>query len=152
MGSPMTLSHLTLSDLERSYSRSFRFRGLISCKRAELGHMLLLNINRKAYMGSQMTSHLTLSDLERSNSRPHIFAMLSALFPTSEFNLGQTLGIHVMYWALLDQGWCPFTGICLLVWDTPLMILFPTTQFLSFWFLFCTFLLSSSIHLINIIP
>ena len=29
---------------------------------------LLLNINRKPYMGSQMAlSHLTLSDLERSN-------------------------------------------------------------------------------------
>ncbi len=28
-------------------------------------HMLLLNINRKAYIGSPMTlSHLTLSDLE----------------------------------------------------------------------------------------
>ncbi len=41
----------------------------ISCKGAELGRMLLLNINSKAYMGSQMTlSHLTLSDPESSNS------------------------------------------------------------------------------------
>ncbi len=68
----MTPSHLTLSDLERSKSRSMRFRSLTHASRkgAELGHMLLLNINRKGYMGSPMTlSHLTLSDLEKSNSR-----------------------------------------------------------------------------------
>ncbi len=66
----MTPSHLTLSALERLKSRSLGFRTLISCKGAELGHMLLLNINRKAYMGTPMTlSHLTLSDLERSISR-----------------------------------------------------------------------------------
>ena len=51
--SQMTPSHLTLRDLERSKSRSLRFRSLISRKGAELGHMLLLNINlnltRKAY-------------------------------------------------------------------------------------------------------
>ena len=47
------------------YSRSLRFRGLIFCEGAELGHKLLLNINRKAYMESPMTSsHMTLSDLE----------------------------------------------------------------------------------------
>ncbi len=34
MESPMTLSHMTLSDLERSNSRSLRFRSLISCKGA----------------------------------------------------------------------------------------------------------------------
>ncbi len=34
--------------------------------------MLLLNINRKPYMGSPIPpSHLTLSDLERSNSTRH---------------------------------------------------------------------------------
>ena len=66
----MTPSHLTLSDLERSKSRSRRFRSLISSKGAELGHTLLLTINRKAHMGSLMTpSHLTLSYLERSKSR-----------------------------------------------------------------------------------
>ncbi len=70
MGSQMTLSHLTLSDLKRSNSRSLRFRSLISCDGAELGHKLLLNINWKAYMVSPMTSsHMTLSDFERSNSR-----------------------------------------------------------------------------------
>ncbi len=56
----MTLSHLTLSDIERSKSRSLRFRSVVSCKGVELGHMLPLSINRKAYMGNQMTlSHLT---------------------------------------------------------------------------------------------
>ncbi len=54
MGSPMPLSSLTLSDLERSKSRSLRFRSLISCKGAYLGSMLLLNINRKPYMDSPM--------------------------------------------------------------------------------------------------
>ncbi len=39
--------------------------------------MLLLNINRKAYMESPMTSsHITSSDLERSNSRPLTFQSL----------------------------------------------------------------------------
>ena len=42
MGSPMTLSHLTLSDLERSDSKSLGFRSFITCKRAELGHMLTI--------------------------------------------------------------------------------------------------------------
>ncbi len=51
MGSPMTLSHLMLSDLETSKSRSLKF---ISHKGAELGDILVLNINRKAYMGSVM--------------------------------------------------------------------------------------------------
>ena len=70
MGSPMAPSHLTLSDLERSNSRSPRFRSLISRKGAYLGPMLLLNINRKPYMGNPMApSHLTLSDPERSNSK-----------------------------------------------------------------------------------
>ncbi len=58
-----------LSDLERSMSRSFRFSKLISYKGTELGHMLLLNINRKPYMGSPMTlSHLTLRGQYRGRS------------------------------------------------------------------------------------
>ncbi len=70
VGSPMTLSYLTLSDLEKSNSRSLRFRSLLSRKRAELGHMFLLNINRKPYVGSPMAlSDLTLSDLEKSTSK-----------------------------------------------------------------------------------
>ncbi len=65
----MTLSHLTLSDLERSNSRSLTFQCLISCKGAELVHLLLLNLNRKAYMESPITaSNMTLSVLKRSKS------------------------------------------------------------------------------------
>ncbi len=67
MGSPMAPSHLTLSDLERSNSRSPTFLSLISHKRAYLGPMLLLHTNRKPYMASLMAPlDLTLSDLERS--------------------------------------------------------------------------------------
>ena len=72
----MTLSHLTLSDLKRPNSRSLRFRSLICCEGADLGDKLLLNINRKAYMGSPMTSHMTLSGLERSNSSDSDFEAL----------------------------------------------------------------------------
>ncbi len=61
----MTPLLLTLSDLERSKSRSLRFQSLISHKGAKLGPMLLLTINRKPYMASLMTpSFLTLSDLK----------------------------------------------------------------------------------------
>ncbi len=42
MGNPITLSHLTLRDRKRSKSSSLRFRSL-SCKREELGHILLLD-------------------------------------------------------------------------------------------------------------
>ncbi len=68
MWSPMTLSHLTLSCQIQGHSDSEALYQCISCKGAELGHTgkLLLNINKKAYMGSPMTlSHMTLSDLER---------------------------------------------------------------------------------------
>ncbi len=72
MGSQMTLSHLTLSDLERSNSRSLTLRRLVSCKGEELVHMLLLTIIRKAYRESPIiSSQLILSDLQRSNSRSH---------------------------------------------------------------------------------
>ncbi len=37
MGSPMEPSHLTLSDIERSNTRPFIFRSLISRKGAQLG-------------------------------------------------------------------------------------------------------------------
>ena len=50
MGNAMTLSQLLLSDLERSKSMSLIFRSIISRKGAELGHMLLLNMNRKVCM------------------------------------------------------------------------------------------------------
>ncbi len=52
MACPMISSHLLLSDLEMSNSRSLRFQTL---KGAELDHFLLLDINRKAYMGSPVT-------------------------------------------------------------------------------------------------
>ncbi len=54
MGNQMTLSHMNLSDLEMSKSRSLICRSIFSNKGAELGHMLLLNINRKVYMGSPL--------------------------------------------------------------------------------------------------
>ncbi len=62
----MALAYLTLIDLERSKSKPVRCRNPISCKGAELGHMLLLNINRKASIGA-VTSHLNV--LERSMPR-----------------------------------------------------------------------------------
>ena len=58
-----------LSDLERSISRSLRFRNLISSKGAELGPVLLLNINRKAYGESNDAITFDISDLDRSMSR-----------------------------------------------------------------------------------
>ncbi len=45
MGSSMAPSHLTLSDLERSKPRSLRFQSFISRKVAQLGPMLLINMN-----------------------------------------------------------------------------------------------------------
>ena len=63
----MALSHLTLSDPEgQSHTDCFE---VLSPKGAELGHMLLLNVNGIPYMGSRIAStNLTLSDLERSKS------------------------------------------------------------------------------------
>ncbi len=69
MGSPMALSNLTLSDLERSNSKSLIFQSLTSRKEAQLVPVLLLNINRNSYMGSPIRlSHLSLSGLQRSKS------------------------------------------------------------------------------------
>ena len=69
MGSPMTPSHLTLSDFERSKSRSPGFQSLISRKGAMLGPILLLHINKKPCMGSPMTpSHLTLKGQTQGQS------------------------------------------------------------------------------------
>ncbi len=48
MGSSNTFLHLTLSDLERSKSWSLGLQSLLFRKGAELGHMLLLNIDKKA--------------------------------------------------------------------------------------------------------
>ncbi len=63
MGSPMTLSYLNLSDLERSKSSHSDFNVLYLVKGTELGHMLLLNIYRKAYMFIDVIT-FDFSDLE----------------------------------------------------------------------------------------
>ncbi len=71
MGSPMTPSHLTLSDIEWPGKVKFKLlRFWSQIIGAELGHMLALHINRKPYMGITIApSHLTLSDTERLQSR-----------------------------------------------------------------------------------
>ncbi len=57
--------------LERSMSRSLRFPRLISRKGDEVGHVVLLNTNRKSYIESPIApSYLTLSDLV-SQSQGH---------------------------------------------------------------------------------
>ncbi len=54
-----------LNDLDRSGSRSLRFRNIISPKGAELSHILLLNINRKVCMESPLVQlHLTFLNLK----------------------------------------------------------------------------------------
>ena len=72
--SPTAPLDLTLSDLERSKSRSPRFQSLISPNGAKkLGPALLLIINRKPYMASPMTpSHLNFSDL-KGQSQGHSY-------------------------------------------------------------------------------
>ncbi len=51
-------------ELERSLLRSLRFGRLISRKGSELGHVLLLDTNRKSHMESPTApSYLTLGDL-----------------------------------------------------------------------------------------
>ncbi len=47
-----------LSDLERSMSRSLRFGCLIFHKGAKIGHMLLLDCNRKPYMRVQWYDYI----------------------------------------------------------------------------------------------
>ncbi len=49
--------------------------------------MLLLNINKKPYMGSPIAaSHLTLNDLERSNSKSLRFSMVGDLYGIDIFS------------------------------------------------------------------
>ncbi len=70
-----------LERLERSKSRSFTFQSLISRKGFVLGPMLVLTINRKPYMASQMAlSNLTLTNLERSKSRSLRFSVVGYLY------------------------------------------------------------------------
>ncbi len=56
MGRPVTLSYVTLPDLERSKSRSLQFRSIISRKGAVRAYITInINmINRKSYMGSPL--------------------------------------------------------------------------------------------------
>ncbi len=55
MGSPTAPLDLTLSDPERSKSRSLRFQSLVSRKGAQLDPTVtILNINRKPYMASRI--------------------------------------------------------------------------------------------------
>ncbi len=87
----MAPSDQTLSDLERSNSRSIRFQCVISRKGAKLGPMLLLNINRKPYfyIGSPISlSDLTLGDLERSESRSLRFRVVAGLHGMHVFACG----------------------------------------------------------------
>ncbi len=57
----MAQSGFSLNVFERSKSKSLRFQSLICHKGAGLGHILILNINRKPYMESSMApSDLTL--------------------------------------------------------------------------------------------
>ncbi len=70
-------SEFTLSDLERSDSRSLRFRSHTSHLGSELGHILLLKTDRKSNMGSSVVpSHLTLGKFERSKARSFKFLSL----------------------------------------------------------------------------
>ena len=54
MESPTAPLDLTLSDLDRSKTRSPKFQSRISRNGAKLGPMLLSTINRKPCMGSPM--------------------------------------------------------------------------------------------------
>ncbi len=57
IGSPLMRLHLTLVTLKGQWQGHSGFE---ICKGTELGHMLLLNTNRKSYMRSLITlSHLT---------------------------------------------------------------------------------------------
>ncbi len=68
------------NDLEKSMSRSLRFRRLTS--RKELGYVLLLNTNAKSHMGNPTApSHLTLSNLE---SQSHGHSDFESLYVVNE--------------------------------------------------------------------
>ncbi len=74
----------------------------------ELGHMLLLNINKKAYMGSPMTlSRMTLSDRERLKSRSLIFQ--STLEHCCDYilssDLERSMSRSLRFWRLICHKW-----------------------------------------------
>ncbi len=102
MASLMTPSLLTLSDLERSKSRSLRFQSPISHKGVKLGPMLVLTINRKPYMASPMAlSNLTLTDLQRSKSRSLRFSIVGYLY-----------GIDIFASSNITTIWKSQKGVC----------------------------------------
>ncbi len=69
----MAPSHVTLIDLGRIKVKVTEISmSYISYRSTVIGHMLLLNINRKVCMGSPMALwHLTLGDLE-GQARGHL--------------------------------------------------------------------------------
>ncbi len=92
----MPPSHLTLSDLERSNSRTQEISNLISCKDirfeiikgTQLAPILLLNIKGNPIWGLQLHTHLTLKELVRSKLRSLGYESLAS--PTGA-QLGQIL-------------------------------------------------------------
>ncbi len=74
MGSPPAQSDSTLSGPQGQIQGHSDFEVLYLIKVAELAHMVLLNTNRKSYIGNSFaSSDLTLNVFERSNSRPATF-------------------------------------------------------------------------------
>ena len=68
-GGPLVQLHLTFVNL-KGHCQGHSGIKAISRKGAELGHVLLLDTNRKSHMESPTApSHLTLGDLVRSKSR-----------------------------------------------------------------------------------
>ncbi len=77
MGSPKTLTNFTLSDIGISSQGQSDFEALYLVKAQLLVHMLLFNINKKAYVGSPSVQlHLTLVALIGQNQGPSDFEEL----------------------------------------------------------------------------
>ena len=105
-GSPMASIHLTLGDLEKSKARPFRLWRLntmyISLVKKTLGHMLLLNINRKSYRGNPATA-LDLTYLIVSSKNQN----------QGHLDLGVRTGMHIfgsiLIW-MLHKKMCRWAG------------------------------------------
>ncbi len=84
-GEPNTMITFDLSGIESRMPKSLRFLKAYIPKGAKIGHMLLLNSNRKTYIGDPMTlSHLTLNDIERSKDTQiskHYISQISRVRP-----------------------------------------------------------------------
>ncbi len=110
MGIPMPPSHLTLSDIERSTSRSLGSLSLISREQTELVTLVLgfyvsmLSISKEP--GSPMTpSSLTSSDLEAKSQVQSCFEAIDFL----ESLLGHTIRNHI--WGVHVKGQAKVTNI-----------------------------------------